>query len=78
MKNNEIRNILLHLNDLEKKLEKEGILDNFDIKFNIDCIYERIGYMLDDMENDVNYLNDIIGKNKELISYLKNKSEVAE
>lgn len=70
MKNNEIRNILLHLNDLEKKLEKEGILDNFDIKYNINSIYERIGYMLDDMESDVNYLNDIIGKNKELISYL--------
>ena len=76
MKNNEIRNILLHLNDLEKKLKKEGILDNFDIKYNINCIYERIGYILDDMENEITYLNDIVDKNKELISYIKNESEV--
>lgn len=78
MKNNEIRNILLHLNDLEKKLKKEGVLDNFDIKYNINCIYERIGYMLGDMESEINYLNDIINKNKELIAYIKNESEVAE
>lgn len=77
MKNNEIRNILLHLNDLEKKLKKEGIVDNVDIKYNIDCIYERIGYMLGDMESDMNYLNDIISKNKELIDYIKNEREVA-
>lgn len=73
---NEIRNILLHLNDLEKKLKKEGVLDDFDIKYNINCIYERIGYMLDDMKSDANYLNDIVSKNKELIDYLKNEREV--
>ena len=68
--NNQTRNIILNINNLEKKLQDYEIY-NQDIKITIDMIKENIKYMIEDKIQDYNYLLQQEKDNQELIKFLK-------
>lgn len=67
----EIRNILLYINNLKKELEKNNIKNN-NIKFNIKMIVENLDNLLEREEADLKYKLKQINKNNELLGMIIN------
>lgn len=72
MKNNELRNIILYVDQLKKQLEKLNI-NNEDINLTISCLLERINYLIEDEIKDSNYYLEMLKNNIKLLKIVDNK-----
>ena len=70
MRNNELRNIILYVNQLKKQL-KDLKIENQDINFTIQFLIERITYLIEDEIKDSNYYLENLKNNAELLEILK-------
>ena len=70
MRNNELRNIILYVNQLKKQL-KDLKIENQDINFTIQFLIERITYLIEDEIKDSNYYLEDLKNNAELLEILK-------
>lgn len=70
MRNNELRNIILYVNQLKKQL-KDLKIENQDINLTIQFLIERITYLIEDEIKDSNYYLENLKNNVELLEILK-------
>ena len=70
MRNNELRNIILYVNQLKKQL-KDLKIENQDINLTIQFLIERITYLIEDEIKDNNYYLENLKNNVELLEILK-------
>lgn len=70
MRNNELRNIILYVNQLKNQL-KDLKIENKDINLTIQFLIERITYLIEDEIKDSNYYLSDLKSNIELLEILK-------